>query len=141
MLTRRQLILGGGALVAAGTGFGGYGFAVEPYRTVVTRYRLTPKGLGLYPVLMSLARWGDEWMDKGEGAPLEYRHKTCGHVTQPVVSCSECHEPLRPQEVSPEPGAPLRAALDTAPGTPLKDVDLASLISAVHPLDSATGPT
>ncbi len=37
---------------------------------------LTRKGLGLYPVLMSLARWGDEWMDKGEGAPLEYVHQS-----------------------------------------------------------------
>jgi DNA-binding HxlR family transcriptional regulator len=30
-------------------------------------YRLTRKGLGLYPVLMSLARWGDDWMP-GAGA-------------------------------------------------------------------------
>ncbi len=51
-----------------------------PYhdRPVRYEYRLTRKGLGLYPVLMSLARWGDEWMDKGEGAPLEYVHHNCG---------------------------------------------------------------
>jgi len=104
-------------------------------------YRLTRKGLALYPVLLTLAKWGDDWMDKGEGAPLEYRHQSCGQVTQPVLSCSECGEALRPQEVVPEPGLPLRQALDTLAGATPEDVDLAALISAVRPLDSATGPT
>ena len=80
-------------------------------------------------------------MDKGEGPPLEYRHKSCGHVTQPVLSCSECHEPLRPLEVTPDPGAPLRHLLDPNATNPLDDVDLASLISTVQPLDSAPDPT
>ena len=26
-------------------------------------YRLTRKGLALYPVLMTLSQWGDDWMD------------------------------------------------------------------------------
>ncbi len=96
-------------------------------------YRLTRKGLALYPVLLTLAKWGDDWMDKGEGAPLEYRHESCGNVTHPVMSCSECSEPLRPQEVTPEPGAPLRNALGISSGLALEDVDLAALISAVQP--------
>ena len=62
-------------------------------------YRLTPKGLDLYPVLMSLARWGDEWMDKDKGAPLEYTHQKCGKRTRPMLTCSECGEQLRPEEV------------------------------------------
>jgi len=72
-----------------------------PYheRPVRYEYRLTRKGLGLYPVLMSLARWGDEWMDGGKGAPLEYVHQGCGKKTRPVLDCSECGEPLRPEEV------------------------------------------
>jgi DNA-binding HxlR family transcriptional regulator len=74
-----------------------------PYqdRPVRHEYRLTRKGLALYPVLMSLARWGDDWMDKGEGAPLEYIHQTCGKKTQPVLACSECGDPLRPEQVTP----------------------------------------
>ena len=81
-----------------------------PYqeRPLRHEYRLTRKGLGLYPVLMSLARWGDEWMDKGEGAPLEYVHRTCGKVTRPVLACSECGEPLRPEEVTPQIGPALK---------------------------------
>jgi hypothetical protein len=34
------------------------------------------------------------------GAPLEYVHSTCGNKTHAVVNCSECGDPLRPQEVT-----------------------------------------
>jgi len=81
-----------------------------PYqeRPLRHEYRLTRKGLGLYPILMSLARWGDDWMDKGEGAPLEYVHRTCGKPTRPVLACNECGEPLRPEEVTPRLGPALQ---------------------------------
>lgn len=79
-------------------------------------YRLTRKGLALYPVLMSLGRWGDDWMDGGGGAPLEYVHQRCGGHTHPTLTCSECGEPLRPAEVQPHLGPALgqiAAGLDT----------------------------
>ncbi len=80
-----------------------------PYhdRPLRYEYRLTRKGLGLYPVMMSLARWGDEWMDHGRGAPLEYVHHRCNHQTHPVLTCSECGDPLKPEEVSPRLGPAL----------------------------------
>ncbi len=71
-------------------------------------YRLPRKGLGLYPVLMSLTRWGDEWMDAGEGAPLEYVHLACGNKTMPVLTCSECGKALRPEEVKVRVGPALQ---------------------------------
>ncbi|TXS95233.1 helix-turn-helix transcriptional regulator [Parahaliea maris] len=82
-----------------------------PYqdRPVRHEYRLTRKGLALYPVLMSLARWGDEWMDADNGPPLEYTHRGCGKKTQPVLACSECGEPLRPESVTTEIGPGLSA--------------------------------
>jgi DNA-binding HxlR family transcriptional regulator len=81
-----------------------------PYsdRPVRYEYRLSRKGLALYPVMMSLGRWGDDWMDKGEGAPLDYLHHRCGRQTQPVLTCSECREPLRPEEVTPSLGPALQ---------------------------------
>ncbi|MEM6486071.1 MAG: helix-turn-helix domain-containing protein [Pseudomonadota bacterium] len=63
-------------------------------------YRLTRKGLALYPVLMTLGRWGDEWMDRGEGPPIEYFHQTCGKKFLPELTCSECGEVLRPHQVT-----------------------------------------
>ena len=77
------------------------------HRPLRYEYRLTRKGLGLYPVLMSLARWGDEWIDEGEGAPLEYVHQSCGKKTRPTLTCNECGEPLRPEEVKPQFGPAL----------------------------------
>ncbi len=87
-----------------------------PYqeRPLRHEYRLTRKGLGLYPVLMSLATWGDEWMDKGLGAPLEHVHQRCNAVTKAVLTCNDCGEMLRPEEVRPRLGPALRAGLEDA---------------------------
>ena len=73
---------------------------------------------------MSLARWGDEWMDKGEGAPLEYVHQKCGEKTRPTLTCSECNEPLKPQEVTPQLGPALKDLADklSAEGESLEDI-------------------
>lgn len=95
-------------------------------------YRLTRKGLALYPVLMSLSRWGDEWMSDERGAPLEYVHRRCGKRTQPVLACSECGEVLRPEHVQPRLGLPLQAladdlALDGEPDLTLPEVISRSL--------------
>ena len=53
-------------------------------------YRLTEKGLDLWPVLISLLRWGDKWMTGKDGPPVEVRHKTCGHAIHPELACPEC---------------------------------------------------
>ncbi len=81
-----------------------------PYndRPIRYEYRLSRKGLALYPVLMSLTRWGDEWMDAGAGAPLEYVHLACGKTTTPLLACSECGEALRPEEVKVHVGPALK---------------------------------
>ncbi|MEC7119286.1 MAG: helix-turn-helix domain-containing protein [Pseudomonadota bacterium] len=68
-------------------------------------YRLTEKGRDLYPVLLSIVKWGDQWMDEGLGAPLEYVHQTCGHKFTPVLVCSECGEPIDARHVTPRIGA------------------------------------
>jgi DNA-binding HxlR family transcriptional regulator len=67
-------------------------------------YRLTDKGLDLYPVLLSLVRWGDRWMDQGKGPPVIYRHQGCGHLTTPLLACSECGEALVARQVTPMVG-------------------------------------
>jgi predicted MPP superfamily phosphohydrolase len=43
MLTRRQLLKGAGAFAVSGMTFGGYAFAIEPYRLAVREYELRPK--------------------------------------------------------------------------------------------------
>lgn len=44
MITRRRVIRGMAGMVLAGVASAGYGFGVEPFRLVVTRYRLVPPG-------------------------------------------------------------------------------------------------
>jgi DNA-binding HxlR family transcriptional regulator len=79
-------------------------------------YRLTKKGVALQPVMLTLAQWGDQWCDDGRGAPVEYRHRSCGKVTTPKLCCSECGELIRPAELTPIPGPALRTALDSGEG-------------------------
>src|SRR6185437_2022384 len=38
-------------------------------------YRLTTKGLDLYPTLVALMEWGDRYLCEDGAAPLELRHK------------------------------------------------------------------
>lgn len=103
-----------------------------PYqqRPLRYEYRLTRKGLGLYPVLMSLARWGDEWMDKGEGAPLEYVHQKCGKQTHAVLACSECGEALRPEEVVPGLGPVLRQLVSEVSGGDEEHLNIPQLLKS-----------
>ena len=73
-------------------------------------YRLTEKGRDLYPVIMMMVRWGDKWMDDGNGAPMVYKHHGCGEYFTPEISCSACHEPLNARDVTPEFGPGTLAA-------------------------------
>ena len=75
-------------------------------------YRLTEKGVDLYPVLVSLMQWGDKHAPGEMGPPVLLEHRTCGNVTTPALVCSECGEPLaaRDMRALPGPGAIRRGA-------------------------------
>lgn len=62
-------------------------------------YRLTEKGLDLYPILVAMMRWGDRWTAGADGPPLTLVHQPCGHETAPTLSCSECGVTLHPRDV------------------------------------------
>lgn len=67
-----------------------------PYQDHPPRYeyRLTPAGMDLYPVIVTLVQWGNRYC-MGETVPtIEVRHKTCGHQAEAVVLCSQCGERL-----------------------------------------------
>jgi DNA-binding HxlR family transcriptional regulator len=85
-------------------------------------YRLTQKGLDLFPVIMSLVHWGDTHRAGELGRPLLHRHAACGQQFDPVMVCSECRETLDPRQVRvmPGPGA------GTSAGTSLALLDLES---------------
>ncbi|UZE96631.1 winged helix-turn-helix transcriptional regulator [Alkalimarinus alittae] len=78
----------------------------SPYQEKPLRheYHLTRRGSALYPVLMTLAQWGDNWMAGKDGPPFEYIHTTCGHKTSVELSCSECGETISSQDIAPKAG-------------------------------------
>lgn len=69
-------------------------------------YRLTQKGLDLYPVIMAIVHWGNVHYAGEAGPPMLHRHRTCGHDIEPVLACKACGEALdaRAVEVRPGPG-------------------------------------
>lgn len=53
-------------------------------------YVLTPRGRGLWPVLMSIWEWERHWVPAhAEGLPAMH-HATCGSAFAPVLSCRGC---------------------------------------------------
>lgn len=62
-------------------------------------YRLTKKGLDLYPILVAMMRWGDTWLAGEDGPPMTLVHRTCGAKTYPTTVCSECGGVLAPREM------------------------------------------
>lgn len=62
-------------------------------------YRLTRKGLELYPVLIAMMRWGDAWLCDESGPPMALMHRVCGAKIAPEMVCSRCGEPLTAREV------------------------------------------
>jgi DNA-binding HxlR family transcriptional regulator len=77
-----------------------------PYQERPTRYeyRLTEKGLALYPAILSLVHWGDRFYAGDAGPPVLHTHLACGHDFRSVLTCSECGETLDAREVSLRPG-------------------------------------
>lgn len=67
-------------------------------------YRLTPKGLDLYPVLMALVHWGDVHKAGRKGRPLLHQHLCCGRTFDPLTVCSACRAPLDPRQVAVQRG-------------------------------------
>ena len=78
-------------------------------------YALTQRGKDLYPAIVALLRWGDEYLAGPEGPPLILHHTACGHDAAPVLVCRHCTQPIRATDIQPQPGPgahaehPLRA--------------------------------
>ena len=66
-------------------------------------YRLTAKGLELYPVIVSLMSWGDRWMDDGDGPPLRLTHLDCDGPLSPPLACGTCGAPVTARDVRATP--------------------------------------
>jgi DNA-binding HxlR family transcriptional regulator len=67
-------------------------------------YRLTQKGLDLYPVLTALAEWGAKYVADPEGPAVEMAHRDCGAPVHTALVCDDGHRVDEFREVVPRPG-------------------------------------
>jgi len=76
--------------------------AKVPYQDKPLRheYRLTDKGLDLYPAILSLVHWGDKYYAGKEGPPVLHTHHACGKDFRSVLTCSECGEAVGARDVT-----------------------------------------
>jgi DNA-binding HxlR family transcriptional regulator len=67
-----------------------------PYREdpVWFEYRLTAKGLDLYPAIVALLTWGNAYLVPEEAERVSLRHAPCGQDPDPVLVCRHCGEPV-----------------------------------------------
>jgi DNA-binding HxlR family transcriptional regulator len=80
----------------------------EPYREPGARsryeYRLTRKGLDLWPMLVAVLEWGDRYLADPGGPALTTEHRDCGARVGVVLRCAAGHDIASARDVLPRPG-------------------------------------
>ncbi len=87
----------------------------EAYSTSGQRfeYKLTKKGLDLYPIIVAIAGWGDKWLADEDGAPMVYLHKACGQDARAKVCCTVCNEAITAHNTYAVPGPGIYKKLES----------------------------
>jgi DNA-binding HxlR family transcriptional regulator len=67
-------------------------------------YRLTEKGIDLWPVVVSLMQWGDRHATPAGGPAVVLEHRGCGGRIDAHRVCEKCRKPLGAREVRALPG-------------------------------------
>ncbi len=70
----------------------------------IFEYRLSEKGLDLYPVIVSLLHWGERWRGESKGPRLRLIEKASGKAISPMAVRSVDGRPLNPRDVKPVAG-------------------------------------
>jgi len=83
-----------------------------PYqeRPLRYEYRLTDKGLDLWPTIVALMKWGDRYSAPAAGPPVLLEHRGCGGAVDEHRTCERCGAKLSVREVKALPGPGATAA-------------------------------
>jgi DNA-binding HxlR family transcriptional regulator len=76
----------------------------DPGQRARSEYRLTDKGLELFPVIVSLLEWGNKYAASQEGPVVELTHRDCGAPVRLQLTCEEGHPVASAREIAPVPG-------------------------------------
>jgi DNA-binding HxlR family transcriptional regulator len=72
-------------------------------RPVRYEYRLTHKGVDLWPAIVALMKWGDQYAAP-DGPPTLLQHKECGGEVDDRRRCTRCRAELEAWDVVPVRG-------------------------------------
>ncbi len=67
-------------------------------------YRLTEKGLDLWPTVVALMQWGDRYAAPAAGPPVVLEHRGCGGKIDEHRICEQCGARLSVREARALPG-------------------------------------
>jgi DNA-binding HxlR family transcriptional regulator len=67
-------------------------------------YRLTEKGLDLWPTIVALMQWGDRYAAPVAGPPVVLEHRGCGGAVDEHRVCEACAAKLSARDVRALPG-------------------------------------
>jgi DNA-binding HxlR family transcriptional regulator len=76
----------------------------EPGQRSRSEYRLTEQGLALFPLIVALLEWGNEYAASPAGPVAELTHRDCGAPVHLELRCAEGHLVNSAREVTPVPG-------------------------------------
>jgi len=69
-----------------------------------SEYKLTEKGIELFPVIAALLAWGDKYAAWPGGPAVELTHRDCGAPVQLELTCAAGHALGSARDVTPVPG-------------------------------------
>jgi DNA-binding HxlR family transcriptional regulator len=69
-----------------------------------SEYRLTEKGLELFPLLVALLEWGNRHAASPQGPVVELTHRDCGAPLHLELRCAAGHPVPSARDVTPVPG-------------------------------------
>ncbi len=67
-------------------------------------YRLTDKGLDLWPAIVALMQWGNRYTSPAAGPPVVLEHRGCGGAVDEHRICETCGARLSVRDVRALPG-------------------------------------
>jgi DNA-binding HxlR family transcriptional regulator len=76
----------------------------EPGQRTRSEYRLTEKGVDLFPVMVALLEWGNKYAAGPAGPTVELTHRDCGAPVALQLACVDGHRLASAREITPLPG-------------------------------------
>lgn len=65
------------------------------------RYHFSESGLQLFPLIVALSEWGDNWLRPPGQRPTRMVHLPCGHTLSPQLCCGGCGQPAGLESLDP----------------------------------------